>query len=44
MREANPAPGVTLSRWGGRGKGVDDKQRSEGGFNLGINIALFNFD
>lgn len=44
MRKASPAPGVTLSRRGGRGKGVDDKPRSEGGFNLGINIALFNFD
>lgn len=44
MREASPVPGVTLSRRGGRGKGVDDKPRSEGGFNLGIYTALFNFD
>lgn len=43
MREASPALGVTLSCWGGRGQGVDDKPRSEGGVSLRYKHCLFQF-
>lgn len=43
MREASPALGVKLSCWGGRGQGVDDKPRSEGGVSLRYKHCLFQF-